>query len=155
MATHSLAERTTEVGGGIPMPIVTFNRAVLVGGILAGCILRQPLFTTVLFVMILLAVLFGPRGSLIFQVGKRLFARRIATAEREDRRLMRFNNSIAVLLLGSAQIAFVLGWTIVGWVLAGMILVAATVALLGFCFGCFLFYQFKVNRFRMMRWLNS
>ncbi len=140
---------------GIPMPIVTFNRAVLVGGILTGFLLRQPLFTTALFVTLVLAVLFGSRGSLIFQIGKRLFAKRIATAEREDRRLMRFNNSIALVLLGLAQIAFGTGWTIVGWVLAGMVLTAASVALLGFCLGCSLYYRFKISRFRIMRWLNA
>ncbi|MHB8647077.1 MAG: DUF4395 domain-containing protein [Thermomicrobiales bacterium] len=137
------------------MPIVTFNRAVLVGGILTGFLLRQPLFTTALFGILVLAVLFGSRGSLIFQVGRRLFAKRIATAEREDRRLMRFNNSIALVLLGLAQIAFVTGWNIVGWVLAAMVLIAASVALLGFCLGCSLYYRFKISRFRIMRWLNA
>jgi hypothetical protein len=135
------------------MPIVMFNRAVLVSGILAGLLLRQPLFTTALFVILLLAVLCGPRGSLIFQIGKRVFAKRIAIAEREDRRLMRFNNCIA-LLLGLAQIAFVSGWAVIGWVLAGMVLIAASVALSGFCLGCFLYYRFRVSRFRVMRWLR-
>lgn len=141
-------------GNGVPMPIVMLNRAALVVGILAGLLLRQPLFTTALFLILLPAVLFGPRGSLIFQVGKRVFARRIPTAEREDRRLMRFNNTIALTLLGLAQIAFLLGWMVLGWILAGMVLVAATVALAGFCVGCFLYFQLKVNRYRAMQWLG-
>lgn len=139
---------------GIPQPIVRLNRATLVVGIVAGVLLQQPLLTTALFAILLGAVAFGPRGSLIHHVGKRVFARRIAKDEAEgvppeDRRLMRFNNGIALVLLGSAQIAFVLGAPVVGWILAGFVAVAASVALAGFCVGCFLFYQLKLQRTRI------
>lgn len=137
------------LGDGIPLPIVKLNRWTLVIGIVAGLITQQPLWTAALFVIVLLAVLFGRRWSLVYQVGQRVLARQIATAEREDRRLMRFNNTIAVLLLGAAQIAFVLGVPVVGWVLAGMVALAASIALAGFCVGCFLYFQFKLNRTRL------
>jgi hypothetical protein len=87
----------------IPLPIVTLNRATLVAGIVGGLLLRQPLFTTALFLILLPAVLIGQRASLIFLIGRRLLARWNATAEREDRRMQRFNNTIAVTLLGAAQ----------------------------------------------------
>ena len=45
--------------------------------------------------------------------------------------MQRFNNSIAVTLLGAAQIAFILGATVVGWALALMVAIAASVALAG------------------------
>jgi hypothetical protein len=135
----------------IPEPIVKLNRAVLLTGIVLGFVLQQPLVTTALFLMLLPAVLIGQRASLIFQVGKRLLAAQNATAEREDRRLMRFNNSIALILLGLAQVAFALGLPVAGWVLAGMVAVAAGVALAGFCLGCYLYYQFKLYRYRLGR----
>lgn len=134
---------------GIPISIVRLNRAVLVAGIVIGLIAQQPLFTTALFVILVSAILFGPRGSLIFQLGRRLFARRIATDEREDRRLMRFNNSIAMVLLGAAQPAFVFGAPLLGWALALMVAVAASIALAGFCIGCFLYYQLKLHRYKI------
>jgi len=112
-------------------------------------ILQQPLITTALFVVLLLATVFGPRGSLIFQIGKRAFARQNLTAPREDRRLMRFNNSIAVVMLGIAQIAFMAGASAVGWALAIAIVIAASVALAGFCIGCFFYYQFKLQKTRL------
>lgn len=133
----------------IPLPVVKLNRWVLFAGILAGLILQQPLFTTLLFVLLVPAVLFGQRRSLIFQIGKRVFAKQIPSAEREDRRLMRFNNSIALILLGAAQIAFLLNVPVVGWTLALMVAVAAGVALAGFCVGCFLYYQFRLQRYRL------
>jgi hypothetical protein len=69
--------------------------------------------------VVLSAVLFGRRGSLIFQAGRRLLAKRDAKAlgagEVEDPRLMRFNNTIAAILLGGAQLALLLGLEAVGW----------------------------------------
>lgn len=136
---------------GIPMPIVKLNRWILVTGIVLGLVTQQPLFTTALFLILLPAVIFGQRGSLIFQAGKRILARQIAgdKVEVEDRRLMRFNNTIAVVLLGLAQVAFLFGAPAAGWVLSSLVAIAASIALAGFCVGCFLYYQFKLQRLRL------
>ncbi len=134
---------------GIPLPIVKLNRVVLLVGIASAIMFQLPIVTTALFVIILSAVVFGKNGSLIFFIGSRLFAKQNMTAESEDPRLMRFNNSIAAILLGGAQIAFLSGAPLVGWILSGMVAVAATIALAGFCFGCFLFYQFNLQRFKL------
>ncbi|MEI7933947.1 MAG: DUF4395 domain-containing protein [Chlorobiaceae bacterium] len=140
---------TTITCVGIPLPIVKLNRVALLVGIASAIVFQLPVVTTALFVIILSAVVFGKNGSLIFFVGSRLFAKQNMTAESEDPRLMRFNNSIAAILLGGAQIAFLSGAPLVGWILSGMVAVAATIALAGFCFGCFLFYQFNLQRFRL------
>ncbi len=133
----------------IPVPIVRLNRWMLVVGFLGGLALQQPLVTTILFMILLPATVIGQRSSLIFLVGKRLFARQLPTAEREDRRMQRFNNVIATILLGAAQIAFLAGQPLVGWGLALMVAAAASIALAGFCIGCFLYYQLKLQRFRL------
>ncbi len=144
-----------EQNKGIPLPIVNLNRWVLVLGVVGGLLLQQPLFTTVLFFVVLSAVAFGRRGSLIFQVGKRLLAKRNAAAQRagelEDPGLMRFNNTIAAVLLGGAQIAFLFGLNLVGWALSLAVAVAAGVALAGFCLGCFLYLRFNMYRHRLFR----
>ena len=134
---------------GIPIPIVKLNRWVLLVGISTAIIIQQPLITTLLFFIILSSVVFGKSGSLIFFIGSRIFAKQNKTAPSEDPRLMRFNNSIAAILLGSAQIAFLAGTPFTGWILSGFVAVAATIALSGFCFGCFLFYQFNLQRFKL------
>jgi len=134
---------------GIPLPIVKLNRWVLLTGISIAIIIQQPIITTVLFFIILSAVAFGKTGSLIYIIGARIFAKQNENAPTEDPRLMRFNNSIAAILLGGAQIAFIAGTPLTGWILSGFVAVAATVALSGFCFGCFLFYQFNLQRFKL------
>src|SRR5690349_11082614 len=93
----------------IPLPIVKLNRWTLVLGVLSGLVLQWPLVTTALFLILLPAVIYGQKGSLIFQVGKRLLVNSKASPDDEpgeDRRLMRFNNAIATVLLGLAQVAF-------------------------------------------------
>jgi hypothetical protein len=131
------------------MPIVKLNRWTLLTGVVLAFALQQPLITTALFVILFFAVLGGQRYSLIFQIGKRVLSRQIVGAETEDRRLMRFNNSIALILFGLSQVAFLfnVGW--LGWAFSLMVAGAAGVALAGFCFGCFLYFQFKLNRYRL------
>ncbi len=134
----------------IPQPVVNLNRWTLVLGIVGGFALQQPLFTTALFLVLVPAVLYGQRVSLIFQVGKRLLPGTQQGAPGVDRRLMRFNNSIAVLLLGSAQLAFLFGVAALGWTLALMVALAAGVALAGYCVGCTIYYRFRIYRYKLI-----
>lgn len=145
----SIPSSSTPVPGGIPVPIVKLNQSTLVGGVILGILLQQPLITTFLFVIILGAVIFGKKGSLIFFVGSRFLAEQIKNAPTEDPGLQRFNNSIAAFLLGIAQIAFLAGAPLAGWILSGIVAVAATAALSGFCFGCFLYFQFNLQRYKL------
>ncbi|NTU97755.1 MAG: DUF4395 domain-containing protein [Chlorobiaceae bacterium] len=138
----------TPVPGGIPVPIVKLNQSILVGGVILGILFQQPLITTALFLILLGAVIFGKKGSLIFFIGSRILAEQIKHAPAEDPKLQRFNNSIAATLLGSAQAAFLLGAPLAGWILSGMVAAAATAALSGFCLGCFLYYQFNIQRYK-------
>jgi hypothetical protein len=135
-------------GGGIPLPIVSLNRWMLVGGVGLALVLQQPWIIALLFVILCTAVAFGPGGSLPFQVGSRLLAKQVRNAREhghvEDRRLMRFNNSVAIVLFGVALVCFVFGFAVAGWILSIMVLVAASVALAGFCVGCFLFYRIRL-----------
>jgi Domain of unknown function (DUF4395) len=64
-------------------------------------------------------------------------AKALSAGEVEDPRLMRFNNTIAAMVLGGAQLAFLLGLESVGWGLSLAVAAAAGVALAGFCIGCF------------------
>ncbi len=140
---------------GIPFPIVKLNRWVLLTGISTAIIIQQPIITTLLFFIILSSVVFGKSGSLIYIVGSRIFAKQNENTPTEDPRLMRFNNSIAAILLGGAQIAFLAGVPLTGWILSGFVAVAATVALSGFCFGCFLYYHLFIYLFKLEFIINK
>jgi len=154
----STATTTTGTGDacidGVPLPIIRLNRVVIVSGVLIAFLTQQPLVLTALLALILPAALLGRRASLIFKVGRVLFVRQNAVAPKEDARTQRFNNIIAATCLVIANLAFVLGVPVVGWVFAFAVALAATVALLGFCVGCFVFYQFKLNKRRLLAALN-
>lgn len=134
---------------GIPNPIVKLNRSMLLTGAIAALILGLPAITTALFVIVALAAIFGRRGSLVYVVGSRLFPRRnaraLAVGAYEDPRMMRFNNTLAAIMLGLAQIAFLLSWSTLGWVFTVAVATAAGVALAGFCVGCFIFTQYRIR----------
>lgn len=154
-AYHSPGPRAAQPADEIPLPIVKFNRWTLLAGVLFGLATSQPWLTGVLFALLLPAALFGQRLSPIHWLGSALFASANRTAEREDCRLIRFNNAIALLLLGAAQIAFLLGKPALAPrgspAFALLVAAAAAAALAGFCLGCFLYYQFKINRSRLFR----
>jgi hypothetical protein len=134
---------------GIPLPVVKFNRWILLAGISVAILVQQPVITAILFFLLFPAVLLGRKGSVIFLVGSKLFAEQNRTASTEDAGLMRFNNSIALILIGLAQIAFIAGAPIAGWIFSALVALAAAIALSGFCFGCFLYYQFNLQRYRL------
>lgn len=134
---------------GVPMPIVVLNRWTLLVGVLLALLTQQPWITTLLFLLLAAAAFGGPRYSLVARVGRNLFRDRLPSAEREDMQLARFNNGIALSLLGLAQLAFVAGLPALGWIFCLMVAVAAGVALAGFCVGCFLFFQFRMLRYRL------
>ncbi len=134
---------------GIPMPIVTLNRAILAGGVLIALIFQQPWIIAILFLILFPAAVFGKKFSVIYRLGKVLFARQIPNAQYEDVQLQRFNNMIATSLLGLALVFFWVNLPVAGWIFAVMVMLASGVALAGFCVGCFLYYQFKLNRYRL------
>lgn len=134
---------------GVPFPIVTLNRAVLTVGVLVALLTQQIWIITILFLIILPTTLFGKRFSLVYYIGKILFKKQIQNSQYEDAGLQRFNNTIATTLLGFSQISFLAGQSILGWIFASMVMLASGVALLGFCIGCFLYYQFKIQRYRI------
>jgi hypothetical protein len=147
----SAISTTDTCDDGIPYPIVAVNRGIIVGGVLLALWSDQPLITTLVLALLLPAALFGRKASPIFRIGSILFKEAIAHAPKEDQRVQRFNNIIAVVMLSAAQLAFILGAAWLGWVFSVAVAFAALVALCGFCVGCFLYFQFRINRSRLFR----
>lgn len=142
-------ETTLQNQKGVPFPIVTLNRAVLTFGVFVALLTQQIWITTMLFLILLPTTLLGKRFSLVYIIGNILFKKQIQNSQYEDAGLQRFNNTIATTLLGFSQISFLASQPVLAWVFATMVMLASGVALLGFCVGCFLYYQFKIQRYRI------
>jgi len=144
-----IMETTSQNQKGVPFPIVTLNRAILTFGILVALLTQQIWITTILFLILLPTTLLGKRFSLVYFIGNILFKKQIQNSQYEDAGLQRFNNTIATTLLGFSQISFLAGQPVLAWIFATMVMLASGIALLGFCVGCFLYYQFKIQRYRI------
>ncbi|WP_305954364.1 DUF4395 domain-containing protein [Paenibacillus sp. FSL R7-0337] len=66
----------------------------------------------------------------------------------EDPEQQQFNQKIAVFSLAGGLVSFLAGWTIAGYLFSLMVGIAATVAILGFCIGCFLHHQWRMYTHR-------
>ncbi len=139
---------------GVPAPIVALNRWTIVAGVVLAAALREPWITTLLFVVVASAAVCGRRGSLVIWAGSRWLrpssAAARAAGDTEDAVLTRFNNALAAVMLGIAQLAFLDQLWIAGWALSVLTAAAAAIALAGYCVGCTLFYQVKSFRFRIL-----
>ena len=134
----------------VPIPVLNFSRWVYFIILVSGIVLQKPWETSILLVLLLPVILFGKKWNIIGRVGKSLLASRIQGSLYEDRRLIQFNNILLVIMLILAQIAFVTGNNIIGWVITSMAIAATVLALAGYCVGCFLYYKFKLYKYRFL-----
>ena len=143
---HELTKNPKDV----PIPVLNFSRWVYFIILVSGIVLQKPWETSILLVLLLPVILFGKKWNIIGRVGKSLLASRIQGSLYEDRRLIQFNNILLVIMLILAQIAFVTGNNIIGWVITSMAIAATGLALAGYCVGCFLYYKFKLYKYRFL-----
>lgn len=135
---------------GIPLPLVRANQATIVTTVALALTLGQPGLLLFLWLVLLAGLLGGPRRHPVFLVARRLLGRRLEGAPQEDAQAQRFNQTLAVVMLGASLLAFALGWTTAGWLLAAAVGAAATGALLGFCIGCALYVRLRTWRLRLL-----
>jgi hypothetical protein len=125
----------------VPMPYVKANQAGIVLFIIAAFILGQPWIIAALWFIQTVGQLLGGRFNLFVRIAKPFL--HVEGRETQAAELQRFNNTLAVLFLTLSLISFALGWIVVAYVFAAMLLLAAGAALLGYCIGCTIYYQYK------------
>lgn len=124
---------------GIPVPLVRSNQLFLVIGLGLAIVLRQPWIVGLELATAIVALWGGPRWHPVFAVMRPLLGERLAHAEREDARMQRFNQTLAVGMLTLAILAFVSGFPLFGYILSGFLAAVALAGALGFCLGCYLY----------------
>lgn len=67
----------------------------------------------------------------------------------EDVTQQKFNSCIAIICLLVGFIGFTVGLPIVGYIFTVMVALASGIAILGFCIGCFLFFQINQFKYRL------
>ncbi|GHH98686.1 hypothetical protein AM1BK_22290 [Neobacillus kokaensis] len=84
----------------------------------------------------------------IMRVAKLFLRKHPSQYMAEDWGQQQFNQTIAVICLAGGFISFLMNWTIAGYVFTIMVAAAAFIAILGFCVGCFIRYQWKQYQYR-------
>ncbi|MBY0096116.1 DUF4395 domain-containing protein [Mesobacillus maritimus] len=136
----------SQIQRSIPRPLVKTNQTVIVISVLLTWGTGQEAFLLVP----LLAGLMGLMLSVhpIMEVAKRFLKKPPKDYIPEDWEQQQFNQKIAVACLTIGYISFVLGWNVVGYVFTTLVALAAFIAILGFCIGCFILFQWKQYKYR-------
>ncbi|KPN95669.1 DUF4395 domain-containing protein [Lysinibacillus sp. ZYM-1] len=130
----------------IPRPLVRLNQ---------WTILLSVIFTWITGIVWILAIPLAANllGVLcnynpIIRSGK-LFLKKAPSAYiPEDAQQQKFNASIASFCLTGGLLSYLLNWHVVGHIFTVMVALASSIAIAGFCIGCFLHFQLKQWQYR-------
>jgi hypothetical protein len=133
----------------IPRPLVRVNQWTIVIAVLLTWITRWDAWLWIPLFAGVTGLATGVNPLMRFA---RLFLRQpMSHYAMEDRSQQQFNQWIAVSCLAASLIASYLHWTAAADVFSAMVGLAAMVAILGFCIGCFLRFQWNQYRYRRTR----
>lgn len=133
----------------IPKPLVQVNQAVIVLSVILTWVTNMEWLLLIPLLSGICGVIF--RINPIMEVAKRFLKKAPSKYLQEDWEQQQFNQKIAILCLGAGFMGFAFNLPVVGYIFTILVAVAATVALLGFCIGCFIHYQWKMYQYRKMK----
>ena len=130
----------------IPRPLVRANQASIVISVVLYGMTGSWAWLLIPLISGLLSLTIGKHP--IMMAVKPFLRKPMSSYVQEDRSEQRFNQILAVVLLSASVFSAIAGWTLASLILAGLVFMAAFVAMLGFCIGCFIQYQWKQYRYR-------
>lgn len=131
---------------GIPRPLVKTNQAFIVISVLLTWLTGQYWILALPLAAGLSGLLFGYNP--VLKLAAYFLRKERSSYVLEDWQQQQFNQSIAVFCLAAGLVSFLAGWTIAAYLFTAMVALAATVAILGFCIGCFIHYQWRMYTYR-------
>ncbi|WP_223068531.1 DUF4395 domain-containing protein [Paenibacillus caui] len=134
------------VSTSIPRPLVRTNQWVIVLSVLLTWVSGAYWILAVPLASGLLGVFFN--FNPVMRIAKLFLRKSPASYVQEDRGQQRFNQLLAVLFLLVALIGYTFGLTVLAYVFSAMVFLAAFIAILGFCVGCFILYQWSQYKYR-------
>ena len=130
----------------IPRPLVRTNQWVIFSSVVTALLTGQIWILAIPLTAGLLGLIFN--FNPIMRLAKLFLKKRLSDYIPEDHSQQQFNQVIAVVCLGLGLISFLLGWTVSGYIFTVMVGLASFIAILGFCIGCFILYQWKQYSYR-------
>lgn len=130
----------------IPRPLVRLNQWTILISVVLTWVTGIFWLLAIPLVANLLGVLcnFNP----IIRLGKNFLNKEPSAYIPEDAQQQKFNSSIASFCLAGGFLSFLLDWQVAGYVFTILVAIASSVAIAGFCIGCFLHFQLKQWQYR-------
>lgn len=130
----------------IPRPLVRVNQWTIFISVIVAWVTGVEWILAIPLVANLMGILFN--FNPIMKFVKLFLIKEGKNYIPEDVTQQKFNACIAVFCLAGGFVSFLLGWNIAGYIFTIMVAVASFVAILGFCVGCYIFYQLKMFKYR-------
>ncbi|MGE7609433.1 DUF4395 domain-containing protein [Peribacillus frigoritolerans] len=130
----------------IPRPLVRTNQWVILLSVATALITGQIWILAIPLTAGLLGLFFN--FNPVMRLAKLFLKKKPSDYIPEDHSQQQFNQAIAVACLGLGFTSFLLGWNVTGYIFTLMVGMAALIAILGFCIGCFILYQWKQYSYR-------
>ena len=130
----------------IPKPLVLANQWTIVLSVVISLITQSAwvLFIPLVSCLLSLFTGFNPVLALV----KQFLSKSPDQYEQEDYEQLQFNQWLAVGFLLIATISFFMNWSVLFNIATVMVGLAALVAIMGFCIGCFIRFQYHQWNYR-------
>lgn len=130
----------------IPKPLVLANQWTIVLSVVISLITQSAWILIIPLVSCLLSLFtgFNPVLALV----KQFLSKSPDQYEQEDYEQLQFNQWLAVGFLLIATISFFMNWSVLFNIATVMVGLAALVAIMGFCIGCFIRFQYHQWNYR-------
>lgn len=130
----------------IPRPLIRANQWTIIISVIAFLFTRASWILLIPLLSGLSSLFFGFHP--IMEIVKPLLRQPMNRYFQEDKTQQRFNQILAVSMLSMSVISFWLGWMSMSIFFAVMVLIACSLAVMGFCIGCYIHYQISLWRQR-------
>lgn len=130
----------------IPRPLVRINQSFVAISAILYLLSGNRL-------LLVLPIVFGLSSVFLnynplFALGKKFLKKPMTDYIQEDKAQQRFNQILALSMYLLSFISLILNQIVLSYIFATMVFIASTVALLGFCIGCFIHYQYHMWKYR-------
>ena len=125
----------------IPQPLVRTNQWFIVISVVSAWFTGFEWILSLPLLAGLSGILFGYNP--IMRAARRFLKKHPTQYIPEDWEQQQFNQKIAVICLTGGLVSFANGLTVLGYFFTIMVALAAFVAILGFCIGCFIRFQWS------------
>jgi hypothetical protein len=135
----------------IPRPLVRANQWFIVICVVATWFSGQEWLLALPLLAGILGLFF--KFNPVMQFAKLFLRKPLSEYIPEDWDQQRFNQIIAVIFLAIGLIGYLLDWMVIAYIFTAMVALAAFIAILGFCIGCFIRYHWI--QYRNKKLLNE